>query len=148
MDSFTTSNKSVETKGSNNTPQVDNKFTPLVLATQGLFGRNYIPAEEMMELAINHYRNKKGKGITFDYLIEKGLAKHKKQAQNTLKYHLRKGTLFTLGDKRPQQYYPTSIKSEIIQNLGKNTSHRGSHVTNILMLLPISSFPITRASDA
>jgi len=37
------------------------------------------------------------------YLIEKGLVKHKKQAQDALKYHLRKGTLFTLGDKRPQQ---------------------------------------------
>jgi hypothetical protein len=51
-----TSNKSVETKGSNNTLQVDNKFTPLVLAAQGLVGRNYISAEEMTELAINHYR--------------------------------------------------------------------------------------------
>ena len=83
MDSFTTSNKSVETKGSNNnTPQVDNKFTSLVLTAQELFGRNYISAEEMTELAINHYRTKKGKGITFDYLIEKGLVKHKKQAQD------------------------------------------------------------------
>jgi hypothetical protein len=140
MDSFTTSNKSVETKGSNNTPQVDNKFTPLVLAAQGLVGRNYIPAEEMMELAINHYRNKKGKGITLQYLIEKGLAKHKKQAQDTLKYHFRKGTLFTLEDKRPQQYYPTSIKSEIIQNLGKNTPINPTGVAMLLSLpLPTSS---------
>ena len=60
MDSFTTSNN-------DNTPQVDNKFTPLVLAAQGLFDRIYISAEEMTELAINHYRTKKGKGITFDY---------------------------------------------------------------------------------
>ena len=113
MESFTTSNKSVET---NNTPQVDNKFTPLVLAAQGLSDRNFISADEMRELAIDHYRTKKGKGITLQYLIEKGLVKHKKQAQDALNYHLRKGTLFTLGDKRPQQYYPTAIRSEIIQN--------------------------------
>jgi hypothetical protein len=130
-----TSNKSVETKGSNNTLQVDNKFTPLVLAAQGLVGRNYISAEEMTELAINHYRTKKGKGITLQYLIEKGLVQHKKQAQDTLKYHLRKGTLFTIADKRPQQYYPTSIKSEIIQNLGKNTP---IHPTGVAMPLPTS----------
>jgi hypothetical protein len=121
MDSFTSSNKSVETKGSNNTPQVDQKFTPLVLAARGLCDRNYISADEITELAINHYRTKKGKGITLQYLIEKGLVEHKKQAQDTLKYHLRKGTLFTIGDKRPQQYYPAAIKSEIMENLGNNT---------------------------
>ena len=148
MDSFTTSNKSVETKGSNNTPQVDNKFTPLVLAAQGLFDRIYISAEEMTELAINHYRTKKGKGITFDYLIEKGLVKHKKQAQDTLKYHLRKGTLFTLGDRRPQQYYPTSIKSEIIQNVGKNTPIHPSGVAMplLLPLLPTLPTPLSCSS--
>jgi hypothetical protein len=105
MDSFMTSNKSAKTKDYNNTPQVHHNFTPLVLAAQQLFRRNYISADEMNELASNHYRTKKGKGITLQYLIEKGLVKHKRQAQDTLKYHLRKGTLFTIGDKRPQQYY-------------------------------------------
>jgi hypothetical protein len=32
-----------------------------------------------------------------------------------LKYYLHNQTLFTLGDHRPQQYYPTNIKSEIRQ---------------------------------
>jgi hypothetical protein len=80
------------------------------------------------------------------YLIEKGLVKHKKQAQDTLKYHLRKGTLFTLGDKRPQQYYPTTIKSEIIQNLGKNTPINPTGVAMLLSLpLPtsLSSSPLS-----
>jgi hypothetical protein len=89
MGSFMTSNKSVKTRDSNNTPQMDHNFTPLVLAAQQLFGRNYISAEEMTELATNHYRTKKGKGITFEYLIEKGLVQNKKQAQDALKYHLR-----------------------------------------------------------
>jgi hypothetical protein len=133
LDSFITSIKSVNFKDSNSTPQVDQKFTPLALAAQGLFGRNYISSKEMTELATDHYRTKKGKGITLQYLIEKGLVQHKKQAQDTLKYHLRKGTLFTLGDKRPQQYYPISIKSEIIQNLGKNTP---IHPTGVAMPLP------------
>jgi hypothetical protein len=115
------SNKSEYAKDCKNAPQVNQKFTPLVLAAQQLFCRNYISAEEMTDLAINYYRTKKGKGITLQYLIENSLVQHKKQAQDTLKYHLRKGTLFTLGDKRPQQYYPTSIKSEIIENQQKNT---------------------------
>ena len=45
----------------------------------------------------------------------------RQQAQETLKYHLRKGILFTLGDKRPQQYYPTATKSDIMESLQKNT---------------------------
>jgi hypothetical protein len=69
-----TSNKSENAKDSNNTLQEDNKFTPLVLAAQQLFGRNYISADGMNELAINHYRTKKGKGITLQYLIENRMA--------------------------------------------------------------------------
>lgn len=39
-----------------------------------------------------------------------------------LKYHVRTGTLFTLEDKRPtQQYYPTAIKSNIIEKKQKST---------------------------
>ena len=85
MDIFYYFNKSVNSKDSNNTPQVDQKFTPLVLAAQELFGRNYISSHEITDLAISHYRTKKGKGITFEYLIENGLARHKKQSQDTLK---------------------------------------------------------------
>ncbi len=134
MESFPTSSKSERAKDSDNTLQVDNKFTPLVLVPQQLFGRNYISANGMNELAI---RTKKGKGITLQYLIEKGLVQHKRQAQDTLKYHLRKGTVFTLGDKRPQQYYPTAIKSEIIQNQQRNTPIHPTGV-GMLSLSPLS----------
>ncbi len=145
MDSFITSNKSVNSKDSNNTPQVDQKFTPLVLAAQELFGRNYISSHEITDLAISHYRTKKGKGITFEYLIENGLARHKKQSQDTLKYHFRKETLFTLANKRPQQYYPTTIKSEIIENLGKNTPVHPTGV-GILSLPTTTSSPLSYSS--
>lgn len=40
-------------------------------------------------------------------LMDAGLVSRKKQAQKALKYHLRIGTLFTLRDTRPQQYYPS-----------------------------------------
>src|SRR5918992_2258114 len=124
------SNSSSNYKASKSTPLRGDIFTPLVLAAQGLERKNYISEQEMTELAINHYRTKKGKGITWAHFIEKGLVQHKEQAQDTLKYHLRKGTLFTLGDKRPQQYYPIAIKSEILQNLQRNTPidpSRGRH---------------------
>jgi hypothetical protein len=74
-----------------------------------------------MSLAIEAYKMKGGRGITYSDLLQMGLAYHKRQAQDVLKYHLRKGTLFTLGSKRPQQYYPTAIKSDIIEKLQKNT---------------------------
>ena len=48
--------------------------------------------------------------------MEAGLVSHKKQAQKTLKYHVKKGTLFTLRDTIPQQYYPSTIKSDIVKN--------------------------------
>ena len=122
-----------------NTPLRNHNFTPLVLAAQGLVDRNYIPSEEMTDLAVDHYRTKKAKGLTWKYLIERGLVKHKTQAQDTLKYHVRKGTLFTLQDRRPQQYYPTAIKSEIMEKLQKNTPLDPTGVV-------ISKLPISKAN--
>jgi hypothetical protein len=66
-----------------NTPLRKDKFTPLALAARGLVDRNYISAEIMTELAISQYRTKRGIGISWNNLIEKGLAKHKQQAQDT-----------------------------------------------------------------
>lgn len=57
--------------------------------------------------------NKNGKGITFNDLLSAGLASHKEQAQITLKHSLRMGLLFSLGNYKPQQYYPACLKSEI-----------------------------------
>lgn len=47
-----------------------------------------------------------------------------------LKYHLKKGTLFTLRDTRPQQYFPSIMRPEIITNeLNKNTPIDPTRVT-------------------
>jgi hypothetical protein len=129
-----------------NTPLRKDRFTPLALAARGLVDRNYISAEIMTELAISQYRIKKGIGISWNNLIEKGLAKHKQQAQDTLKYHLRKGILFTVGDKRPQQYYPTAIKSDIMENLQKNTPIDPIGVA--ISTLPISRAPLANCLEA
>lgn len=52
---------------------------------------------------------------------ENGLALHKQQAQSTLKYCFRQEILFTYSNRKPQQYYPVNIKSEILKaKLAKN----------------------------
>jgi hypothetical protein len=103
------------------TPLENSKSTPLALSTQLGCRNKYLSSQQITEIAIEFYKMKGGRGITYADLLERGLAYHKRQAQDTLKYHFRIGTLFTLGDKRPQQYYPSAIKSEIIESLQKST---------------------------
>jgi hypothetical protein len=80
-----------------------------------------VDADQITELAIKVYRTKNGKGVTYPDLMDAGLVCYKKQAQKMLKYHLGKGTLFTLRDTRRQQYYPSSIRSEVVKkDLQKN----------------------------
>jgi hypothetical protein len=74
--------------------------------------RRYTRAQEVEKLAVEKY-TKNGKGITFNDLLSTGLASYKEQAQITLKYCLRKMVLFTISSHKPQEYYPTSLKSEI-----------------------------------
>jgi hypothetical protein len=98
----------------NNLPLTDGKNIPLVLKAQvgPISSRSYLDPTQIIEIAIDEYK-KYGKGLTYVSLLDRGLAKSKKQAQNILKYHLRKRTLFTLSDKRPQMYYPSCLRSEI-----------------------------------
>jgi hypothetical protein len=111
------------------TPLENSKSTPLALSTWAAGGNQYVSSDEITKLAIQKYKTKCGRGISYRDLLETGLAKHKGHAQDMLKYYLRKGTLFTLQDRRPQQYYPTAIKSDIIESMQKSTQidPRGSH---------------------
>jgi hypothetical protein len=77
--------------------------------------RRYTKAQHIERLAVEKY-NKNGKGITFNDLLSERLVSHKEQAQITLKYCLQKNVLFTISNRKPQQYYPTCLKSEIIKN--------------------------------
>ena len=88
---------------------------PLILVGQCFPKGRYNKSKEFDEFVISKYR-KTGKGITLANLLSSGLAYDKKQAQTTLKYYLRKELLFTLGASRPQEYFPTSIRSEIMKN--------------------------------
>jgi hypothetical protein len=92
-------------------------------------------------MAIDIYKRKRGRGITYTDLLDRGFSLHKGQAQDILQYHLRKGALFTLEDRRPQQYYSTEIRSEINKNrLQKNTPIHPSGVTFLNM--PLSKGPL------
>jgi hypothetical protein len=71
-------------------------------------------------LAVEKHKTS-GRGITFKDLIISGLAKHKSQAQNTLKRCLAKRVLFVIEKHKPQQYFPSSLKAEIIKaRISKN----------------------------
>src|SRR5215212_3445261 len=76
--------------------------------------RGYVRSKEIQELAVEKYQ-KNGRGITFIDLISLGIARIKSQAQRKLKNCRQKGVLFTIEDHKPQQYYPTSIRSHILQ---------------------------------
>ena len=100
----------------------------------------YVSSRQITEMAIDIYKMR-GRGITYNDLLDRGFSLHKKLAQDMLKYHLRKGTLFTLEDRRPQQYYPTELRSEIKQKkLQKNTPIHPSGVT--FSNIPLSKGPL------
>jgi hypothetical protein len=90
--------------------------------------RAYISKEKIEEIAIEKYRSN-GKGITFKDVITK-FSIEKPRAQRSLKHFHATGVLFTaedlicqgidlVGNKNPQQYFPTNIKAEILDNLRK-----------------------------
>ena len=75
--------------------------------------RRYTKAKRIETLAVNKFKQN-GLGISFNELLSNGLAEHKQQAQRTLKHCLRGGILFTPYNRKPQQYYPNCLKSEIL----------------------------------
>ena len=85
----------------NNSPLTKGKNTPLALEEHDFVNNS---SNQVINAATDEYK-KHGKGLTYVILLNKGLANSKKQAQSILKYHLRKGTLEPLSDKRPQEYY-------------------------------------------
>jgi hypothetical protein len=82
--------------------------------SKGRRQRRYTRAREIETLAIGKYKNY-GKGITYKDLLSNKLAFSKMQAQITLKHCFRKNILFTLGNNKPQRYYPVCLKSEILK---------------------------------
>jgi hypothetical protein len=123
------------------TPQTPDRIIQLGLVDSSTFrSRSYTQASRITELAIDKFR-RTGSGITYKDLMETGIVIHKKQAQDVLKYHFRRKNLFSLADRRPQQYYPTKYKSEILEKLSKNTPIDPSGVDPIIL-------PLNPSNDA
>jgi len=105
-----------------NIPIASSQNIPIALSTQCIgagFGgsyrrRHYTRAIEIEKLAVDKYK-KNGMGITFNDLLSSELASHKSQSQITLKHYYKSGILFTIAAHKPQQYYPTCIKSQVLK---------------------------------
>jgi hypothetical protein len=118
---------------------MSSKITQLDLVGQSFPGcRSYIHSSTIIELATDKFK-KTGKGITYKDLMNAGVAIHKRHAQYILKYQLRKGNIFTLKDKRPQQYYTDKIESKLKEKIAKNTPIDPTGVGTILLSMPSSS---------
>lgn len=128
------------------TPLENSKSAPISLSTQAARCNQYVSSQQIVELAIEKYKTKGGRGITFTDLLETGLAEDKGQAQDMLKYHKRKGTLFIVEAVRPQQYCATAIKSDIMENLTKSTLIDPSGAASSKSP-PISKYPLSNCLE-
>lgn len=88
--------------------------------------RRYIKQKRIEDIAVQKYRSN-GRGITFQDVMTE-FPVNKSSAQRMLKFSHAKNILFTgndlmsegigiLGNTNPQQYFPSSIKAEIVENL-------------------------------
>src|SRR5690349_18928546 len=102
-----------DTKVILDTDKVD-KNVPITYKQNVPIIREYVRSKEIQDLAFQKY-HKNGRGITFNDLILGGIAKTKKQAQRKLKNCLKNRVLFIIQDRKPQEYYPTCIKSQILE---------------------------------
>jgi hypothetical protein len=118
-----------------------------------LGSRKYIQQEQIEETAIQKYRSN-GNGITFrDIMTEFSISK-KSNAQRMLKFSHAKDILFTgndlisegiglLTNTNPQQYFPSTIKAEIVENLSK----RKNVLVNPTGVIP-SKHPLSNTLEA
>jgi hypothetical protein len=128
-----------------NLPIASDKITQHSLVGRFSYGsRSYNFSQSITDLAVVKFR-KTGKGLTYKDLRDAGVVIHKHQAQEVLKYQLRKGNLFTLKDKRPQEYYPTKIKSEVFERTAKrNSPIQPSGVNSIILPVNSSISPLSQ----
>src|SRR5438094_5844328 len=106
----------------------------------GYIRQRYTRTHHVEKLAIEKY-NKNGKGITFNDLLSCGIALHKEQAQTTLKHCLKRKALFTISAYKPQEYYPASLRAEILEH--KISKNMPIGVTGVGYYKP-SPFPYTK----
>jgi hypothetical protein len=127
-----------------NLPLASNKITQQGLDGRFTYGRrSYNFSQSIIDLAVVRFR-KTGKGLTYKDLMDAGVVIHKHQAQEVLKYQLRKGNLITLKDRRPQEYYPTKIKSEVLKNAKRISPIQPSGVNSIILPVNSSISPLSQ----
>ena len=128
-----------------NLPIASDKITQHGLDGRFSYGsRSYNFSQSITDLAENKFR-KTGKGLTYKDLMDAGVVIHKHQAQEVLKYQLRKGNLFTLKDRKPQEYYPTKIKSVVFEKYAKrNSPIQPSGVNSIILPVNSSISPLSQ----
>ncbi len=91
--------------------------------------RRYVKQQRIEEIAIQKYRSN-GRGIIFQDIMTEFSINKKCNAQRILKCSHAKNILFTgndlmsegiqlLANTNPQQYFPSSIKADIVENLSK-----------------------------
>jgi len=111
-----------------------------------------IARRKIEEIAIEKYKAS-GHGLNFKDVME-DFHLRKRQAQTTLKNLHNKGVFFTPRDlfrqgiyltenKRPQEYFPSCIKAEILENLKKKKSVN----SNSSEIIPFQKFAIAAAME-
>ena len=107
-------------KRSQNVP-IDSKQNVPVALLAPLKPR-YIRAETIADLACEKFK-KSNEGITFRDLTQRGLTKRRVQRKlkDLCEYgrDSRKKVLFAPEKRRPQQYYPLSLRAEVMEHLAK-----------------------------
>jgi hypothetical protein len=124
--------------GTNSTQLGTSVNTPQRLVVETKLPTHYILAKNIVDLSVWKY-NKTRRGITFEDLLTKGLAKHKRQAQDCLKYHLRKGNIFTPSKRRPQEYFATCIRSKIMEKTATSTPMDPTGIASSKSVHPLSN---------
>jgi hypothetical protein len=112
-----------------------------------------ITSKDVQALAIKKFKGRK-KGITFNDLIAQ-FSISKRSAQRKLKDCRKRGILFSLEKHKPQEFYPTCSRAEVIEYLNKKknvpvdptgvTSHhnpleqqKAQNLLDILLMLPFA----------
>jgi hypothetical protein len=116
-------------KSSENVPIDSEQNVPFGLLVPRLPRRNNIRNKDVEHLAVVKFTKCK-KGITFEDLTLKfGISK--KQSQRKLKECRKRKALFTPEKHKPQEFYPTSLKADVIEYLYNKRRNVPVHPTGV-----------------
>jgi hypothetical protein len=101
-----------------------------VLVAKSVHSHSNIPSDEIQDLSVDQFARSRN-GVTFNDLIARYNIS-KKRAQRKLKECCRQRLLFVpeSEDHKPQRYYPTCLKADVIEYLNKKNVQVGSTVLN------------------